>query len=1279
MEPAHFLPLVKMEWAFNWTTLIVTGSICAAASAASAAFRRRRKPQAPRLAIATPQTTLPPPTANTLAALPKRVIMADDVPSILTSVNDLKAHAAEYAKTQNWDKAVNKYIEAFALLDAIEAPAAEQKELDKQGSIIQVNLALMHTRLSDPRSALANATRASELDPSNVKAWFRKSHAESALSLMQDSCASISKAVALEPSSAEIRKEAGRVFALRGKELLQLNDAPTAEKYLASALKYFPGVRDQYPTEFAQFDAMHDKQEEDEINKAIVQARTLTSDNTTGLDVCISRLRRGLNARKLQTRFDAHKMLAALYRVKNDKEHIALALKVLQDQIELAKQLQPTVNNHSHEIQTLSQMADVALVMEDGGGLPLTAKLQTRVLELSVEDREYDSALTALETLMANYMILEDAQEMLKLAQMKEDLLQKWENTGKADADTLTATRVSLFNQRGTAYRYMRSWKRCIQNMDHKIVIQLAEAADDSISLATLLTDLAEGYRAMGDFAMAELKALEAQRLLDNKRAAIGPMADPHKVIEIASIQPTSQHETELLRARIIESSRLHMGQSDICKTLSLIATARGQWSRALQIMQTCVDLLTPLKPFGSFVNSTISSLSKLQGDVLMRAGEFAKAQASYKSYLDNSMGLEDYMSRLIHIPRACQMLSRAMLQQKNAADTVELSSQGVAICKRGDIKVDEVVLLGLVGRAQLGNNELEEAGKTFDYMLQVARTAGHPRYIMRALWAVARGQMTAGKYSEAAETLTEAVELAKKQFDTPACVFSLGQLARTQMLLRDFDSAISSAELAVARSRVPGPHGDDPFVPSMAQLIVRAARLHQQVLVAAKRSDEALLAVLHEREFAVDCALFPEKHLLPNIHHLEPEESFALPPALNARITSIDQIKVLAAQQNAAFVVYTVIQREMYDGGRECSLQAFVYIWVVKVNGEVSLTVSDVEEYWSNNRPAGECTQQQNAALREELYVDAVVSAAQTAIAKNENVADHLLALSTVFLTPIESLVTDEPSIVIVPQGSLLQVPFAALKLSDGSYLVERASVSLCTNTAALTVRDDTPAAPTKRLCVYNVSTANFNAPHDTTASGVSFTSVPEQPFTDLAAADESVTVLSGATADKKTVLDAFASAEYAYVATDVFLFAESVVAVAAGSSAAAATDDFVGVVRQIADPVLESSTVNVRDILQLPATPRTVVLQGCSSSGAHPVSSISGEGLFALVTALQSKGTHSLVLWLWQQQSGSELTREVLNAGVLTQQSVRDVQRAAIARADAVCSWGALSYFLN
>ena len=107
--------------------------------------------------------------------------MADAVAGVLASKDEGNGHY----KTKEFDSAIAAYSKGVALLpdledeDEGEAPPDVDPELRKQGAVLLCNRAAAFMGQNKPIPALADAQRASDLDPSNWKAHWR-----SGLSLM---------------------------------------------------------------------------------------------------------------------------------------------------------------------------------------------------------------------------------------------------------------------------------------------------------------------------------------------------------------------------------------------------------------------------------------------------------------------------------------------------------------------------------------------------------------------------------------------------------------------------------------------------------------------------------------------------------------------------------------------------------------------------------------------------------------------------------------------------------------------------------------------------------------------------------------------------------------------------------------------------------------------------------------------------------------------------------------------------------------------------------------
>jgi len=421
-----------------------------------------------------------------------------------------------------------------------------------------------------------------------------------------------------------------------------------------------------------------------------------------------------------------------------------------------------------------------------------------------------------------------------------------------------------------------------------------------------------------------------------------------------------------------------------------------------------------------------------------------------------------------------------------------------------------------------------------------------------------------------------------------------------------------------------------------------------------------------------------------------EVEDVLANPAAeAAARPASFAEMRAMAQQRRATVLVYSIATEPNRLPSRMPEREVGIRIWVLSPDGRVSLRERGFEGVLAN--------QDETFALsstivhaREIFGVAgrgpvAVVSARPQRVSRAGN---ELRRLHRLLVDPVAQLLPSEPGarVLVVPQGALFLVPFAALEDAAGAPLVARYALSLTPSmqTLALTgarkrlARGDGPA----------LVVGNPLMPRYVPSPGAAPLEVPALP----GAEDEAravadllhATPLTGAAATKPAVLQAALEARYVHLATHGFL------------------DDFTERAQNDANPYVRRLTLledsgggnhsrtpgllalapsasdggmlTADEIAQARTQAELVVMSACDTGRG----AINDEGVIGLSRAWMSAGVPSVLVSLWSIPD--EPTRELmetfyrrLQAGSGKSEALREAMQATRAKYPKTAYWAA------
>ena len=157
----------------------------------------------------------------------------------------------------------------------------------------------------------------------------------------------------------------------------------------------------------------------------------------------------------------------------------------------------------------------------------------------------------------------------------------------------------------------------------------------------------------------------------------------------------------------------------------------------------------------------------------------------------------------------------------------------------------------------------------------------------------------------------------------------------------------------------------------------------------------------------------------------------------------SSKQIKQVAKQQNATIVQYSIINDEFVIAGQKQTQESELLIWVIKPTGEIALRQVNLKPLW----------QKENTSLND--LVAGIRGRMGTQHRNNKKIKvfpgekdiskKDLQKLHEILIQPIADLLPTRPKehIILIPQGDLFFVPFAALQDKKGQYLIEKHTIA--------------------------------------------------------------------------------------------------------------------------------------------------------------------------------------------------------------------------------------------
>jgi len=420
-------------------------------------------------------------------------------------------------------------------------------------------------------------------------------------------------------------------------------------------------------------------------------------------------------------------------------------------------------------------------------------------------------------------------------------------------------------------------------------------------------------------------------------------------------------------------------------------------------------------------------------------------------------------------------------------------------------------------------------------------------------------------------------------------------------------------------------------------------------------------------------------------------EEDLLANPAAEAaaRPAGIAQMRAMAQQRRATVLVYSIATEPNRLPSRMPELEVGIRIWVLGPDGRVSLRERGFEGVLANQDETFALTS--TIVHAREIFGVAGRGPVAVADARPPRVSragNELRRLHRLLVEPVADLLPSQPGarLVVVPQGALFLVPFAALEDTAGAPLVSRYSLSLTPSMQALALTGER-----RRLARAegpSLVVGNPLMPRYSPVPGAPPLEVPPLP----GAEDEARAVaellqarpLTGAAATKPVVLQAAMEARYIHLATHGFLddFTERAQGDAnpyvrrltlledSGGGNHARTPGLLA----LAPSASDGGMLGADEIAQARTQAELVVMSACDTGRG----AINDEGVIGLSRAWMSAGVPSVLVSLWSIPD--EPTRELMEtfyrrllAGSGKAEALREAMQATRARYPKTAYWAA------
>jgi len=345
----------------------------------------------------------------------------------------------------------------------------------------------------------------------------------------------------------------------------------------------------------------------------------------------------------------------------------------------------------------------------------------------------------------------------------------------------------------------------------------------------------------------------------------------------------------------------------------------------------------------------------------------------------------------------------------------------------------------------------------------------------------------------------------------------------------------------------------------------------------------------------------------------------------ISAPPITIDQIRQVAATENATLVEYSILLDMVNTGGKLQSREAELLIWVIQPTGRVILRRVDLKPLWQQNLTLSDLV----VSSRQGIGVRGRGRGTVSPIPQKNSSGQPLQQLQQLLIDPIADLLpkTSNPHIIFLPQRPLFLVPFAALQDAKGRYLIEQHTLSIAPSIQVLEFIQRTRKK--QPVAGQAVSSSAFLAPDAALIVGnptmpkvaIAPNEPPEQLESLPGAEWEATTiaklleaqVLTGDRATKTTVVAQMPKAKLVHLATHGLLDDVTGFGIPGAIALAPANND--------------NGLLSASDILNLTLQAELVVLSACDTGQGK----LTGDGVVGLSRSLIIAGVPTLIVSLW------------------------------------------------
>jgi CHAT domain-containing protein/uncharacterized protein HemY len=823
----------------------------------------------------------------------------------------------------------------------------------------------------------------------------------------------------------------------------------------------------------------------------------------------------------------------------------------------------------------------------------------------------------------------------------------------------------------GVAYLYLGDYTKAIEYSQQHLAI--AGEIQDRQGEGRALGNLGNAYGSLGNSAKAieySQQHLAIARSIKNRRdegAALGNLGVAY--LYLGDYTKAIEYTQQTLA--IVRSIKNRLGEGAALGNLGVAYSSLGDNTKAIEYSQQHLAIARSIKDrlgegaalgnlgvayrsLGDYTKASEYSQQHLAiaRSIKDRLGEgiaLGNLGVAYRSLGDYTKAIE-YSQQSLAIARSIKdrlgegnALGNLGVSYRSLGDytkAIEYAQQKLAIARSIKDRLGEGAALGNLGLAYLNLGNSAKAIEYAQQHLAIAREIKNREGEGIALGTLGGAYLYLGDYAKAIEYTQQTLAIARSIKDRKREGIALGNLgAAYYYFLGNYTKAIEYAQqwLAIARS-IKDRLGEGVALNNLGVALLKAGNPTEaeKILVNGIQVWESMRQMLGSND-ANKVSIFERQantyQTLQQVRVVQNNPIAALEIAERGRARAFvdlltqrlssgstnpvitaapnrEQIRQIAQAQNATLVQYSIIYDAFEIQGKQVGRESALYIWVVQPTGEIAFREVDLKPLW----------QKHNASLTSLIVGNQEFLAVRSRSSFGSTQPQpNLPTLHQLLIDPIASLLPKDPNarVIFIPQGSLFQVPFAALQDEGGTYLIQKHTILTAPSIQVL----DLTRQQRQKLAQNQSNSGRALVLGNPTMPSVSaYLGEPKQQLSPLPGAEAEARAIApllntqailGAQGTKAQIVQKMPQASIIHLATHGLL------------------DDVRGLGSAIAlaPSGSDDGLLTAEEIFDMKLQANLVVLSACNTGFGR----ITGDGVIGLSRSLISAGVPSVIVSLW------------------------------------------------